>query len=390
MIPFNKPYFTGNELKYIGDLFNSVQTGEDGSHLSGDGKYTRRVQEFMEMKFGAKKALLTTSGTSALELASYALSFRPGDEVLVPSYTFSSTVNAILIAGAKPVFVDIQEETLNIDPEDIRRKLTPRTKAIYPVHYAGVSCDMKQIMEIAEDKNLRVVEDAAQGVNAKYNDNYLGTIGDFGCFSFHETKNYVCGEGGALLINVDDQKIIERVEIIREKGTNRSKFFRGEIDKYTWVDVGSSYLPSDILAAFLYAQFEKLNEIQENRMKIWNAYYDELKPFEEEGDIRLPIVPDYARHNAHMFYIIFNSEEARNRVMHELKLKGILATFHYIPLHSTPFGLRFNNKKNYLPVTESLGGRLLRLPLFAGMNERELYYSIETVKEQIQALELTL
>jgi dTDP-4-amino-4,6-dideoxygalactose transaminase len=333
--------------------------------------------------------LLTTSGTSALELTSYALSFKPGDEVIVPSYTFSSTVNAILLAGAKPVFADIKKETLNIDPEDVRQKLTPRTKAIYPVHYAGVSCDMKQIMEIAEENDLKVVEDAAQGVNAKYNEKYLGTIGDFGCYSFHETKNYVCGEGGALLINTDDQKIIERVEIIREKGTDRSKFFRGEIDKYTWVDVGSSYLPSDILAAFLYAQFEKMDEIQESRMKIWDAYYEELKPFEEEGNIRLPIVPDYAMHNAHMFYVIFNSEKARNRVMNELKLKEILATFHYIPLHSAPFGLKFNNKNN-LPVTESLSSRLLRLPLFAGMKESEFYYSIEMIKEQIKASELSL
>lgn len=387
-IPFNRPYFTGNELEYITDLFSSVQKGESGSHLSGDGKYTRKVQEFIEMNFGAKKALLTTSCTSALELASYALDFKPGDEVIVPSYTFSSTVNAILLAGAKPIFADIQEETLNIDPEDIRRKITSRTKAIYPVHYAGVSCDMKWIMEIAEENSLKVVEDAAQGVNAKYNNKYLGTIGDFGCFSFHETKNYVCGEGGALLINTDDQKIIERAEIIREKGTDRSKFLRGEIDKYTWIDVGSSYLPSDILAAFLYAQFEKMAQIQESRMRIWNAYYDELKPFEEKGNIRLPIVPDYARHNAHMFYVIFNSEEDRNRVMNELKLKGISATFHYIPLHSAPFGLKSNNIKNNLPITESLSSRLLRLPLFAGMQETELYYSIEMIKAQMQALRI--
>ncbi len=362
-IPFNKPYFTGNELKYIEDLFNSIQKCENCSRLGGDGKYTYKVQEFMKTKFGAKKILLTTSGTSALELASYALDFKPGDEVIVPSYTFSSTVNAILLAGAKPVFADIQEETLNIDPEDIRRKLTPRTKAIYPVHYAGVSCDMKQIMEIAEENNLKVVEDAAQGVNAKYKGKYLGTIGDFGCYSFHETKNYVCGEGGALLINTDDQEITERVEIIREKGTDRSKFFRGEVDKYTWMDIGSSYLPSDILAAFLYAQFEKLDEIQEKRMKVWNAYYEALKPFEDEGKIRLPVVPEYAKHNAHMFYVIFKNEEARNRVMHELKNKGIFAVFHYIPLHSSPKGISLGYREKDLKTTENLSKQLLRLPL---------------------------
>jgi len=375
-IPFNNPYFTGNELKYIEDLFNSVQKVETGSHLSGDGKYTHKVQEFMEKKFGAKKVLLTTSGTGALELASYALDLKRGDEVIVPSYTFSSTVNAILLVGAKPVFADIQEETLNIDPEDIRRKLTPRTKAIYPVHYAGVSCDMKQIMEIAEEKDIKVVEDAAQGVNAKYKNKYLGTIGDFGCYSFHETKNYVCGEGGALLINTDDQAMAERVEIIREKGTNRSKFFRGEVDKYTWVDIGSSYLPSDILAAFLYAQFEKLDEIQEKRMRIWNAYYSALKPFEDEGKIRLPIIPHYLEHNAHLFYIIFENENTRNSIMKELKNKGILAVFHYIPLHSSPMGISLGNREGDLLVTENLSKRLLRLPLYAGMKEEEVKYII--------------
>ena len=385
-IPFNKPYFTGNELKYIEDLFDSVQKGENGSHLSGDGKYTHKVQEFMETKFGAKKALLTTSGTSALELASYALDFKQGDEVIVPSYTFSSTVNAILLAGAKPVFADIQEETLNIDPEDIKRKLTPRTKAIYPVHYAGVSCDMKQIMEMAVEKDLKVVEDAAQGVNAKYKGKYLGTIGDFGCYSFHETKNYVCGEGGALLINTDDPAMFERVEIIREKGTDRSKFFSGMVDKYTWQDKGSSYLPSDILAAFLYSQFEKMEEIQEMRMMVWNAYYDALKPFENEGKIRLPIIPDYARHNAHMFYILFEDNETRNNFMDELNKKGINSVFHYIPLHSAPFGLKLGNNEGDLPVTEDISKKLLRLPLYAGMNDEELEYLLTCLRAELKKI----
>jgi dTDP-4-amino-4,6-dideoxygalactose transaminase len=386
-IPFNRPYFTGNELKYIEDLFNSVQEGESSSHLSGDGKYTHKVQELIEMKFGATKALLTTSGTSALELASYALDLKQGDEVIVPSYTFSSTVNAILLAGARPVFSDIQKETLNIDPEDIRRKLTPRTKAIYPVHYAGVSCDMKQIMEIAEENDLNVVEDAAQGVNAKYKGKYLGTIGDFGCYSFHETKNYICGEGGALLINTDDQAIAERVEIIREKGTDRSKFFQGIVDKYTWQNKGSSYLPSDILAAFLYAQLEKMEEIQEMRMEIWNAYYNALKPFENEGQVSLPVIPYYAEHNAHMFYILLKDNETRNTFMNELRKKEVNSVFHYIPLHSAPFGIKLGNKEGDLPVTENISGRLLRLPLYAGINAEELEYLLSCLEIEFKHYE---
>ncbi len=380
-IPFNKPYFTGNELKYIEELFSSVQKGESGSHLCGDGKYTHKAQKFMETKFGAKKVSLTTSGTSALELASRAMGFKQGDEIIVPSYTFSSTVNAILLARAKPIFADIQEETLNIDPEDIRRKLTPRTKAIYPVHYAGVSCDMEQIMEIAEENDLKVVEDAAHGVNAKYKNIYLGTIGDFGCYSFHETKNYICGEGGALLINTDDQEIAERVEIIREKGTNRSKFFRGEIDKYTWVDIGLSYLPSDVLAAVLNAQLEKIEEIQTKRKRVWNVYYNTLKPFEEEGKIKLPFIPDYADHNAHLFYVLFENEKIRNHVLNALRGKDIHAVFHYVPLHSAPMGKKLGYVSGDLPITEDISGRLLRLPLYAGMKNEELDFVVSSIGE---------
>lgn len=379
-IPFNKPYFTGNELRYIEDLFNSVQKGENHSRLSGDGKYTYKVQEFMEKKFGAKKTLLTTSCTSALELASYALDFKPGDEVIVPSYTFPSTVNAILLAGAKPVFADILEKTLNVDPKDIKRKITCKTKAIYPIHYAGVSCDMEQIMEIAEKNNLKVVEDAAQGVNAKYKGMYLGTIGDLGCYSFHETKNYVCGEGGALLINTDDQEITKRVEVIREKGTDRSKFLRGEVDKYTWIDIGSSYLPSDILAAFLYAQFEKINDIQEQRMKIWNAYYKTLKPFENEGIISLPFVPEYAEHNAHMFYVVFKNEEIRNELVNTLKENGVSSAFHYEALHSTIMGKKIGCASNNLPIAKKISSRLLRLPLFTGIKNEELDFLLRIIK----------
>jgi len=373
MIPFNRPYLTGNEIVYIEDVLHSLN---QGGHICGDGKYTKLVQEFFQSKFGARKALLTTSCTTALELATRLLNLKPGDEVIVPSYTFSSTVNPVLLAGAKPVFAEIQEDTLNIDPVDICKKITKKTRAIYPVHYGGVSCAMDEIMEIAQEHNLQVVEDAAQGVNAKYKGKYLGTIGDFGCYSFHETKNYVCGEGGALLINSDDPKIIERAAILREKGTNRSKFNRGEVDKYTWVDVGSSYLPSDLLSAFLYAQLEKLDEIQDMRLNVWNAYYTALKPFEESGKIRLPVVPDYAEHNAHLFYILFKDEPTRDHIMNQLKEKGIHAVFHYVPLHSAPVGLGLGYQKKDLPVTEDISGRLLRLPMYAGIKETDISHII--------------
>jgi dTDP-4-amino-4,6-dideoxygalactose transaminase len=380
LIPFNHPYVTGNELRYMEDVLNSFN---EGGHISGDGKYTKLVQDFFQSEFEARKALMTTSCTTALELATYLLKLKPGDEVIVPSYTFSSTVNPVLLAGAKPVFADICEDTLNIDPDEIRKKITSRTRAIYPVHYGGVSCAMDEIMELAQEHDLKVVEDAAQGVNAKYKGKYLGTIGDFGCYSFHETKNYVCGEGGALLINSDDKKIVERAEIIREKGTNRSKFHRGEVDKYTWVDIGSSYLPSDLLAAFLYAQLEKLDEIQNMRMNVWNAYYSALKPFEDAGKIRLPVVPDYAEHNAHLFYVLFPDEQTRDRTMNHLKGEGIYAVFHYVPLHSSPVGLWLGYRKEDLPVTEEMSGRLLRLPMYAGMREGELEFVVKTLLQYL-------
>lgn len=379
-IPFNRPYITGNELHYMEDVLSSL---DKGGHISGDGKYTALVQDFLQLKFKAKNAILTTSCTSALELATYLLKLKTGDEVLVPSYTFSSTVNPVLLAGATPVFVDIERNTLNMDPEEIKKRITPRTRAIYPVHYGGVSCAMDEIMEIAQEYNLKVIEDAAQGVNAKYKGKYLGTIGDFGCYSFHETKNYVCGEGGALLINTDDTKIIEHAEIIREKGTNRRKFQQGEVDKYTWVDIGSSYLPSDLLAAFLFAQLEMLDEIQIMRMDAWNAYYSELKPLESLGKIRLPIIPNYSVHNAHLFYILLKNRLTRDHVMNRLKELGIYAVFHYIPLHSAPVGLRLGYRKEDLPITEEISERLLRLPIYAGMTNAEKYYAIRTIKEQI-------
>jgi dTDP-4-amino-4,6-dideoxygalactose transaminase len=374
-VPFNKPYITGKEIQFIEYLI------KNGNTISGDGCFTKKVNKYFESEFSANKALMTTSCTSALELATYLLNLKPGNEVILPSFTFVSTANPILLAGAKAVFAEIDEETMNIDPEDIRRKITPNTKAIYPVHYAGVACDMDKITEIARDNGLAIVEDAAHAVNAKFKDRYLGTIGDFGCYSFHETKNYSCGEGGALLINTEDRKIIERAEILREKGTNRSKFFRGEVDKYTWVDIGSSYLPSDILAAFLYAQLESMDEIQEKRLRIYKAYNESLKPYEKEGLLRLPIVPDYASHNAHLYYILFNDGKTRDAVMNNLKSHGVLAIFHYIPLHSSPMGKRLGYKEDDLPVTESVSKRLLRLPIYAGMTEEELAYVISTLKQ---------
>lgn len=385
-IPFNRPYLTGNEIRYMDDVLHSLS---EGGHISGDGKYTQLVQNFFQTKFSARKVLMTTSCTSALELATLLLNLKPHDEVIVPSYTFSSTVNPILLAGSKPVFADIQEDTLNIDPADIHKKITKKTRAIYLVHYGGVSCAMDEIMEIAQEYNLKVVEDAAQGVNAKYKGKYLGTMGDLGCYSFHETKNYVCGEGGALLINTDDPKIIERAEILWEKGTNRSKFHRREVDKYTWVDVGSSYLPSDLLAAFLYAQLEKLDDIQRMRMNIWEAYYSVLKPFENAGKIRLPIIPDYAEHNAHLFYVLFKDELTRDRVINQLKGKGIHAVFHYIPLHSSPFGIGLGYRNGDLPITEKMSRRLLRLPMYAGMKPDDLEYCLNRIPTVLTKVRIT-
>ncbi len=378
IVPYNRPYISGNELKYISNLIHSGKT------ISGDGHYTKKVNEFIETTFGAKKALMTTSCTSALELATYLLRLKRKDEVIMPSFTFTSTANPVLLAGAKVVFAEIDESTMNVDPDDVRRKVTPNTKAIYPVHYAGVACKMDEIMEIAEENGLTVVEDAAHGMNARYKNRYLGTIGDFGCYSFHETKNYSSGEGGALLINTGDKKIIERAEVLREKGTNRSKFFRGEVDKYTWVDIGSSYLPSDILAAFLYAQLENLDAIWKKRLKIYNAYNKALKPYEKDGSLRLPIVPDFAEHNAHLYYILFNDSQARDAVMKQLKSRGILAIFHYLPLHSSPMGKKLGYKEGDLPVTESVSKRLLRLPMYAGMTDEELAYVITALKDVIE------
>jgi len=371
-IPFNKSCLTGKELEYVADC---VRSGK----LVGNGEYTRKCEALLEHALRAKKVLLTGSCTDALEMASLLIGLEPGDEVITPSYTFVSTVNAFILRGARPVFVDIREDTLNIDETRIEEKVTERTRAIFPVHYGGVGCEMDAIMDIAGRHDLAVVEDAAQGVNAKYKGRYLGTIGELGAYSFHGTKNYTCGEGGAIVINRDE--LVERAEILREKGTNRSRFLRGEIDKYTWVDVGSSYLLSDILAAFLYAQLESLDEIRGRRKAVFDLYYRELKPLEEAGALRLPVIPDGCETNYHLFHILLPSEEKRNELMDDLKRAGIQAVFHYIPLHTSPMGARFGCGAGELPVTESISGRLLRLPFYADLQREQQEFVIETVRK---------
>ena len=369
-ILFNIPPLTGQELSYIKKAF-------DSGKLSGDGDFTKKCSEFMEKKFGAKKVLLTTSGTHALDMAAILLNLRPGDEVIVPSYTFSSTANAFILRGAIPKFVDIREDNLNIDEKLIEKSITKKTKAIFLVHYAGVPCEMDTIKKIAKKYKLFIVEDAAQAINSKYKNKSLGTIGDFGIFSFHETKNISCGEGGAILIN--NSKFIERAEIIREKGTDRSKFFRGEVNKYGWVDFGSSFLPSEITAAVLWAQLENLEKIQKRRMGIFEHYHKNLKDLEEKKLLRIP----QNAGNYHMFYLILPTEKKRDELMTYLKSQGILAVFHYLPLHTSKMGKKFGYKKNQLPITENLSGRILRLPLYYNLLKKEQLYICNKIKEFI-------
>lgn len=373
-IPFNRPYITGRELEYMQQSINS-------GNIIGNGEFTKKCESLMEEKFHAKKILLTNSCTDALEMASLLIDLKADDEVIVPSFTFVSTVNAFVLRGAKPVFVDIREDTLNLDETKIEENLTSKTKAIFPVHYAGVACEMKIINDIAKRYNLYVVEDAAQGVNAKYNGQYLGAIGDLGTYSFHGTKNYTSGEGGAIVINNHD--FIERAEILREKGTNRSKFLKGEIDKYTWVDVGSSFLLSDILAAFLYAQLQFLEEVNAKRKAIFDFYYENLKDMEKSGKLRLPIIPDNCQTNYHFFHILLDSESHRNAIMSKMRSEGIQTTFHYVPLHSSPMGNKFGYKEGDLPITENLSGRLLRLPFFPDLKKEELEFVLASLKRFI-------
>lgn len=376
MIPFTKASITDIEMKNIKEAL------EENGKICGDGIFTKKCNDWFKENCNINNFLLTTSGTHSLELAALLANIKAGDEVIVPSYTFVSTADAILLRGAKPVFADIDPRTFNIDVNLIEEKITSKTKAIFPVHYAGVACDMDKIMQIAQKHNLIVVEDAAQGVLAYYKNQPLGTIGDYGCYSFHETKNYVMGEGGAIIVK--DDKKFEEAEIIREKGTNRSQFIRGNVDKYTWHEIGSSYLPSDILAALLYGQLIRAEEIMEKRMKIWNYYNENLKVLEEQGKIVRPYIPEYAKHNAHMYYIVLPTEKIRNELMDKLKISGISATFHYIPLHTSPMGMKLGCKDGDLPITEEYAGRLLRLPLYADMSDSDMEYVCKKVKEYLK------
>lgn len=371
MISFNVPPYVGTENQYIAQAVANRK-------ICGDGAFTKRCSAWLEETTGTSKALLTTSCTHATEMAALLADIQPGDEVIMPSYTFVSTADAFVLRGAVAVFVDIRPDTMNMDETLIESAITSKTKAIVPVHYAGVACEMDTIMNIAKAHNLMVIEDAAQGVMSTYKGKALGTIGDYGCYSFHETKNYSMGEGGALLIQ--DPVNVERAEIIREKGTNRSKFFRGEIDKYTWVAAGSSYLPSELNAAYLYAQLEQAQQIFDDRMRSWNQYYKGLKPLEEAGYITLPVVPEECRHNAHMFYIKVKDLQERSALIAYLKERGINATFHYIPLHTSPAGKllgRFCGEDVY---TTRESERLIRLPMYYGLQEAEVKQVIQAVQ----------
>lgn len=372
MIPFNIAPFVGNEIDYIKDAINE-------KHISGDGKYTKKCSKWLEQDSGASKVLLTTSCTHATEMAAILSEIQPGDEVIMPSYTFVSTADAFVLRGARVVFVDIRPDTMNIDETLIEDAITDKTKAIVPVHYAGVSCEMDTIMDIARRHNLIVIEDAAQGVMSKYKGKTLGSIGDYGCYSFHETKNFSMGEGGAILIKNED--MIEPAEIIREKGTNRSKFFRGQIDKYTWVDVGSSYLPSELNAAYLWAQLERAQEIFDDRMKSWNKYHDALSELENAGRIELPTIPADCEHNAHMFYFKARDLEERTNLIQYLKDNDIWAVFHYVPLHSAPAGRKYGRFHGEDIYTTAESERLVRLPLYYRLSDSDQSYIIDRVRE---------
>ena len=361
-IPFNKPYMTGRELWYI------AQAHTNG-HLAGDGEFTKKCHAWLEARAGSPKALLTHSCTAALEMAALLLDIEPGDEVIMPSYTFVSTANAFVLRGGVPVFVDIREDTLNLDERLIEAAITSRTKALVPVHYAGVACEMDAIMDIARHHGLKVVEDAAQGVMASYKGRALGSIGELGTFSFHETKNVISGEGGALLVN--DPQLALRAEIIREKGTDRSRFFRGEVDKYTWQEVGSSYLPGELTAAFLWAQLEEAQAITARRMASWKYYHTALVQLEAKGLLRRPVIPEGCEHNAHMYYVLLAPEVDRQAVLSEFKRNEIYSVFHYVPLHSSPAGRRYGRVHGTMDVTNRQSERLIRLPLWVGLTETQ-------------------
>jgi dTDP-4-amino-4,6-dideoxygalactose transaminase len=371
-IPFNRAALLGNEFRYI------AQALEIG-HISGDGRFTMKCQEVLEKQLGVDKALLTTSCTHALEMTALLLDVGHGDEVIVPSFTFVSTINAFVLRGARPVFCDIRPDTLNLDEQKLEALITPRTKAIITVHYAGVGCEMDTILPIAEQHGVAVVEDNAHGLFGKYRGKYLGTFGCLATQSFHETKNFTCGEGGALLIN--QPSLVERAEVIREKGTNRKRFFRGQVDKYTWVDLGSSYLPSDVLAAFLFAQFEHRDQIQSQRKRIWNYYNDNLAEWAEKNGVKLPFVPNHCDQPWHMFYVLMPSFEARQRLIAHLKALQILSVFHYLPLHLSEMGRRWGGKEGDCPVAESVSDRLIRLPFYNELTQGDQASVVSGVQE---------
>ncbi|MCB9072210.1 MAG: dTDP-4-amino-4,6-dideoxygalactose transaminase [Bdellovibrionaceae bacterium] len=370
IVPFNKPSFLGSELEYITD---AIRQG----HISGDGSYTKKCTEFFEKEFSLPKCLLTTSCTDALEMAALLLNINPGDEILVPSFTFVSTVNAFILRGARPVFVDIRPDTLNIDESILRKKITSKTKAIIPVHYAGVGCEMDDILSIAKEHNIAVIEDNAHGLFGKYKGKNLGTFGALATQSFHETKNFTCGEGGALFIN--DSQYIARAEILRDKGTNRKQFYRGLVDKYTWVDIGSSFLPSDILSAFLYAQLEHATNVQEKRRQIWNFYFNALSEWSKHTNTNLPFVPPHCEQAYHMFYVITPSLEFRSTLMEHLQSKGIYSVFHYTPLHLSEMGKKLGGKLGSCPITEDISNRILRLPFFTSLSIEQTQLVVESL-----------
>lgn len=372
MVNFNEGTFLGSEFEYIKDAINR-------KHISGDGYYTKKCNEILEQRIGCKKALLTHSCTAALEISAMLLDLQPGDEIICPSYTFVTTASAFVLRGAKCVFVDIREDTLNLDEKLIENAITEKTKVIVPVHYAGVACEMDKIIEIAKKHNLIVVEDSAQAIGSLYKNKPCGSFGELGCFSFHETKNVVCGEGGAIAIN--DEKYIERAEIIREKGTNRSKFFRGQVDKYTWVDLGSSYLPSDMNAAYLYPQLEILDEINIKRQVLWEKYHGAFEKYENEGLIKRPYIPDNCKHNAHMYFLRFNDLKTRTEFIDYMKKNNISTVFHYLPLHSSPAGIKFGRYTGDMNVTNKVSDTLVRLPMFYSMDNQTQDYVIKKASE---------
>lgn len=373
-IPFNRPYMTGRELYYIAEAkFNNM--------LAGDGPFTRRCHQWLEQATGCSKALLTHSCTAALEMAALLLDIQPGDEVIMPSFTFVSTANAFVLRGGVPVFVDIREDTLNLDERLVEAAITPRTKAICPVHYAGVACEMDTLMDIARRHGLKVVEDAAQGVMARYKGRALGGIGDLGAYSFHETKNVISGEGGALLVN--DPALAMRAEIIREKGTDRSRFFRGEVDKYTWQEAGSSFLPGEVTAAFLWAQLQEAQPITKQRLAAWDRYHEALAPLEARGLLRRPIVPAECEHNAHMYYVLLGARADRQAVLERLKANGIHSVFHYVPLHSSPGGQRYGRVHGSMHFTDTQSERLVRLPLWVGLTDGQQERVVKVLGEAL-------